>query len=495
MGQSTTDPLKAHGRSQETAERWASLTVFLIPLTLSSAFFVLVAVNRPNYLRDYRLNANPDALHYVVLGRNLLLNGHYSRLEQPPYHPDMIRTPLYPIFAGGLEILGKAGTIYAAQAILHAFSCLFLYKAVRRHLGGPAALAAALLLGTDLMLTVSDFEAMSEPLFIFWMTAALNFLLDAIAPGEPANLRTRRLLAAGVLMGSAVMTRPVGLHLVSLYCLLYLYFAFRERRLGAGLLQVALLAGLVAIPVSCWTARNYRVFSIPSFSYVPHINLTLYFAAGAYQVEHGVSAEEAQDMIVREFHLPTFIEVHNEWTANKPIKEIDDELKAAWPKAVSKYPRSLLIASLTSVVKASTSHNVGLTAELTGTRWKPPGLGDIIRLRSVAFRRLLENGPALTSVFAWQMLHTTVSLFFLIPGLVAAVRNRATRTIGITVGAFLVYFYLTVPLFGLDTFYRCRSSLLPFLDIFAGYGMVRSVGWLREWRLERAGRGGALTRA
>ncbi|MFH1484824.1 MAG: hypothetical protein ABIH46_02030, partial [Chloroflexota bacterium] len=96
------------------------LAVILACLGINLGIGALIAVNRPAYLADYRLSTNPDAKQYVLLGRNLLLHGHYSRCQQPPYLPDMMRTPVYPLFAGGLDIVGKAGAIYLVQAVLHA---------------------------------------------------------------------------------------------------------------------------------------------------------------------------------------------------------------------------------------------------------------------------------------------------------------------------------------------------------------------------------------
>ena len=60
-----------------------------------------IATCWPAYLRNYRLNENPDAVHYVLLGHNLLLHGAYSRCESPPYISDMLRTPGYPVAIAG----------------------------------------------------------------------------------------------------------------------------------------------------------------------------------------------------------------------------------------------------------------------------------------------------------------------------------------------------------------------------------------------------------
>ena len=46
-----------------------------------------IAFRNGDYLSDYRLNENPDARHYVELGRNFLLEGRYTRMGEPPWMP------------------------------------------------------------------------------------------------------------------------------------------------------------------------------------------------------------------------------------------------------------------------------------------------------------------------------------------------------------------------------------------------------------------------
>ena len=77
--------------------------VVLLCLGINLALFVGIAVRRPEYLRDSRLCRNPDAHHYVLLGRNLLLHGHFSRSERSPYVPDMLRTPISSFLCAGQQ--------------------------------------------------------------------------------------------------------------------------------------------------------------------------------------------------------------------------------------------------------------------------------------------------------------------------------------------------------------------------------------------------------
>src|SRR5579864_2454764 len=193
---------------------WKSaVPAVVICLSVSAAIFAGIAALRPAYLREVSLSDSPDARQYVLLGRNLLLRGHFSRSNTPPYAPDMVRTPVYPLFAGGLDIAGGAEAIYLAQCLLHAGSCLLLFLIVNRYFGKLAALCASLLFATDLMLAISNFEAMTEPLFVFLSLASACYLLPGLQPGPAAHTWPYRVCAGGLLLSLAILTRPAALYL------------------------------------------------------------------------------------------------------------------------------------------------------------------------------------------------------------------------------------------------------------------------------------------
>ena len=163
-------------------------TPILVCFGINSALFAGIALNQREYFLDYKLNNNPDAVHYVLEGRNTLLQGQFSRSLAPPFVPDMVRTPVYPVFAGALDLCGKALAIYLVQALLQVAACVVIYKFVERHFGARAAFFASLFLATDLMWAISNFEAMSEPLFVLLLLGSAGRL----SRRSPRNTRARR---------------------------------------------------------------------------------------------------------------------------------------------------------------------------------------------------------------------------------------------------------------------------------------------------------------
>jgi 4-amino-4-deoxy-L-arabinose transferase-like glycosyltransferase len=459
-------------RSEDGPGWRAAVGPAVLCLAVNLAVFAAVAVNRPDYLRDYRTNHNPDALHYVLLGRNLLLHGEYSRCDGPPFVPDMVRTPVYPVFAGGLDLLGGAGAIYLAQALLQTGSCLLLFALVRPRFGVRAAFWASLLLATDLMLAIYNFEAMSEPLFNFLALAGLALAVPAVLSLTGEGCGAGRLFFGGLLLGLAILTRPTGLYLPVVLALSLLGLGLWRKRFARALAgTLALLLGACPFP-ALWIARNATVFSVPRLSTTDAVVRVYFLGGGAYQLHHQIPLEEAQAKIAREFGLPPHEVVMNPWVSDQPISELDVRVRSAAFPVMTKYPAELVKSALGGLIKASVSHNTGELAGLTGKEWQAPGLGDLFRLRPAALARLWANGPVLALVFGWQGLHVLLTLGLAAGGVVVGLRRPSTRAVTGLILAVLLYFYLTVAVFGLEAFYRCRVPVLPFLCALAGVGLA-----------------------
>jgi 4-amino-4-deoxy-L-arabinose transferase-like glycosyltransferase len=457
-------------RSTLLKEAWPFAALCLL---LNLAVFAVIACHRPAYLRDASLAPNPDAHHYVLLGRNFLRDGHYSRCSQPPYVPDILRTPVYPLVAGALDLLGGAGAIYLLQAVLQAASCLLVYRLVRPYFGARAAGCAALLLATDLMLVISNFEAMSEPLFTFLTLASVGCLLPVLLALREAPHAALRLAVGSLLLGLGILTRPTGLYLPFVVAAGLCYCGVRQHcfRRSLGYAALALVAAL--LPVAGWIARNAYVFSVARLTHNDAIMLVYFAGAGAYQVEHGLTLDQAQDRIAAEYALPSPAETNNHWASRWSVPEMDRALRQATRPVLLKYPRALVISSALAVVKASLSHNTAILATALGRTWVPPGAAALGARDAAVWDRLGQNGPLLTAVFGWEVLHAALTAGLALLGLWFALRDRTSRPFGLLLLGLLLYFLLTVAVVGAEAYCRSRSPHLPYVVAFAGLALAR----------------------
>ncbi len=446
----------------------------VLSLAIHGILLAAIAHNRPEYLRDYRTNADPDAIHYVTLGHNVWQHGAYSRCGHAPYSPDMLRTPIYPVIAGALDLLAGPAAIYVVQGLLQAGSCWLLFRLTLRLFSRRAAVWASLFFASDLMLAIHNFQAMSEPLFVFLLLASLDCLVPAIVDsvrGVPTG--NVRFLAGGLLLGLAILTRPAALYLPVVLIAAGL-IAARGRTAWAVFAKPAVLLSAAAVLLpGLWMVRNTMVFGVCRLTSVDAGNNVYFAAAGAYQLRDGLNLQEAQERIRREFDLPPYRQAQNPWIAKESVAQIDAKLRQATGPLLKRYPLELVESSVLGVGKASVAPNAAQLADLLGTPWIAPGTHALLTGRRQAWNQLRQNSPVVLAVLACEGLHIAAGLSLALMGLISALRMRARRGQVLLLLTVLGYFYLTMALFGMEAPYRCRIPVLTFLYILVGIGLRR----------------------
>jgi 4-amino-4-deoxy-L-arabinose transferase-like glycosyltransferase len=174
-------------------------------------------------------------------------------------HPTAYRAPGTSLLWAGLYLFfdHRYSVIRVAQCVLHTLTILFIYGIGRMCFGEGVGFLAAATYAVWPTALLYSYQLGSEPLYTFlfcWFV--LSSLKFAKNPTWP------RAIAAGVLLGLAMLTRGNALMMVMLL-ILWSVWQFREkpRLIIRGLcISVAALAMLVP-----WTVRNYRVLH----SFVP----------------------------------------------------------------------------------------------------------------------------------------------------------------------------------------------------------------------------------
>ena len=459
--------------------------IVLLCLAVDLSLFLWTAHRNGTYLEDYRLNSYSDARGYVVLGRNIWLRGKYSRATAPPYETDVFRTPVYPLWAGGLEILGGIKALYLSQIFLHAVLCVLLFFLSSRLFGVKAGLVSGLFCASDLMLSTLSLTAMSEVLFVVLESALLFAFFSWTRAGPAAS--GRRFLAIGLVSGALMLVRPGGLYLPVVLAAL---IAVNACRLGVwkdGLRRASALILGAVIVAGPWIARNYLVFRIPRLTTNDTVVLVYYTAAGSYQVHFGVDQETAQRMIATEYGLEPPTKMWNYWRYGASPTEMDRKAREALPSLLTKYPLDLMTSSALGVARGLVSPSVRLMGEIVGERWAPGELNGLSTFARRAVRRLLDHHPVLFGAYAWQMLHTLSLLLFAAVGIIGCMTSRSARTTGIALAAISAYFILLLGVQGINAYFRFRAPLLP-LEYLAAGSMVGLLRANPEDRTRRAAR-------
>lgn len=452
------------------ASRRARLfAIAIVSAAVHVAIGSYIASGEPGYFVDYRLAGNPDAIDYVRLGENFWSRGEYSRQTGPPHVPDLLRTPMYPLLAGGVQTLfGVIWPLYALQVGLAMLTALLVAETAAALFGPAAGFAAGLAFAADPGMAILTYQPMSESLFIIWFTLALWLWVRDVRRGGRIKY-----VSIGLLLGFAILTRPAALYAP---VALAMGTVFVQRQCRWRMMVAACCVMAVAyLTVAPWIVRNHAVHRIARLTNADTVNLLYFAGAGVYQVQHRISREQAQAQIAREYQLPDIAQTNNIWRAGGPAHVVDDRQRRVARDILLSNPEALARSTATGLVKAAIAHNANDLAAMSGRTWTPPGLGRILslELRS-AWNALSRNASMLIGFWLYQVGLAIAILALAFVGMVAALIRRPMHEAVpglLMIGGYLV---LTIAVVGIDAYARHRAPLLPLASMFAG----TAVAWV-----------------
>ena len=232
-----------------------------------------------------RMAMGPHSASYLESARSLLESGQFNREG----HPEVIRTPGYPLFLLPGLAAGHVVEITTGLQILLDGATVGIIFTLVRSLGGSrtAAAAAGLLFALDPVAFVWPVKILTETLFTF-LTAL--FLLLAVLGWT----RKRPALSAAsfAVLAAACFVRPIGVAFVAALfgaLLLFTLLGVMDRRRGA--LLCGLLVLCTGLPIGLWSLRNERVAGYHGFSGISAINTYFYNAASVQATLEGVPFE------------------------------------------------------------------------------------------------------------------------------------------------------------------------------------------------------------
>jgi ubiquinone/menaquinone biosynthesis C-methylase UbiE/uncharacterized membrane protein len=229
------------------------VVVFLLAIAIRLAFFGV-----------YGVIPNNDSIAYRQLTKNLILGNGYSDKFSPPFEPQMMRLPGYPLFLAPHFRLGPRGETCAilTQILLGALTCVLVVWMTRRFLPSPGPLIAGVFAALDVAQVYLSSCILSEVLFTF--LAAIFFLYSM----QPENQR-RPLAAAGLgtLLAAAIFVRPSGAFLIPVFALAILLAPSAGSYLKRFTVLLCFLLPVV-IATQAWCLRNYRVSGFYGLSVV-----------------------------------------------------------------------------------------------------------------------------------------------------------------------------------------------------------------------------------
>ena len=419
-------------------------------MVLVVALVVRVAFDVPVF-RHTSLALTPDARSgYVPLAHHL--GDGYLHSESRLFEVGLYRTPAYPTFLGILFGLhaGIRGAV-VVQAAIGALTVLLTYLLGLELAGTLAALFAAAVVALEP--SGIAWSGYLQPEALFSLLFLAGILLWARALRRDGLLRG---LAAGIALGIAAITRPIGAYAPPLLVvggsMVHRASTWRRR----ALVSAALLAGF-GLVAGGWLVRNYVVADLPALGTIENANLLEYRAAGAVAEDKGIALSRARKELLASLERrlsprPSVAERNREERA-LAISTLRHHLRGAtisWAKGAAR----LVVGPARDAI----------VQRLDGGR---PGATP----RAIRLAVLGLAGVALVVTYLTAALGTVL----------AALRRRVD--VLMILGVPLIY--VVVLSAGPQADARFRVPMLPFLAILSGIGG----SWVVE-RLRQRRRGG-----
>lgn len=258
---------------------WALFSWKKIAIAIAILLATALHLGPPLAMKHAQISFSPpsDPLEYRVLAHHLLHNHTFS-LYTPEEGslPQLLRTPIYPLFIAIIEWLmdDPLWIIVSQQLLLGAAAyLLFLTIELRTQRKDIATIAALILLFEPLVLFFS-LQTWSETLFLFFLSLILYLVTQA-----PSS-KTSFLL--GISSGLLMLTRPIGVLTAPL-----LAIPFLEKRWSASLVKQVVSAILgTSLIIAPWLIRNASLTKTLTLS-----------SSGLYNTVAGVYTQQAPDTV------------------------------------------------------------------------------------------------------------------------------------------------------------------------------------------------------
>jgi 4-amino-4-deoxy-L-arabinose transferase-like glycosyltransferase len=203
-----------------------------------------------------------DALMYGDLAHNIVAH-HVYGFSAAVIQPTLIRLPGYPLFLAACFALfgaGNYGAVVVVQMLVDLAGCALLGILAERLAGRRAGLAAIWLAALCPFTANYSVVLLAETLSVFFVVVALLALERWDALGSAWGW----VVVLGCALSGAVLLRPDEGILAAAILPMMLWVGLRRRGLGLGrrIAPAMVVSLLVVLPLSLWTARNWRVFHV-----------------------------------------------------------------------------------------------------------------------------------------------------------------------------------------------------------------------------------------
>ncbi len=239
-----------------------------------------------------------DSREYITLARNLVSSHTFTRDTVPPFHPELFRTPGYPLLlAIPFALFGPSLVWPLALQLLLSLACVWLTWRLALELGlaPTSAGLAALFVALSPNLAFLSSKLISETLFIPMLLVCVLLLNRYRLTGRAVDL-----IAAGACSGLLILTRPIATFLPLVIAVYVLLVRFGDGKWSSATRDACIYLACASIVVAPWVIRNGQKTGRYIISTASEHNIYLYDAATVLASEKGITIPQARDSMMAE---------------------------------------------------------------------------------------------------------------------------------------------------------------------------------------------------
>jgi 4-amino-4-deoxy-L-arabinose transferase-like glycosyltransferase len=383
---------------------------------------------------DTRRFLTNDSSDYVTLAYDLRAG--YMNPNSPMFAMGLLRTPAYPVFLAA-SLRPFEGSLHVPVAVQIAVGTLTVWLTIllaARLVGPRASIWAGLVLAVDPVSALYPCLLLPETLFTALLAGGVLAWLHALERNS-----SWWSCAAGLLLGVAALTRPIGVFVPVLVA----GSALLRRRQGVrAILAIVMFFG-ASIPAVAWVAKNRLLTGSAVFTIIGDSSLLDYRAAGALAMDEGIPIEQARGRLWARF-----------WSTAKPgmdVLELSRRQRSLALEVLSEHKAAALWTWVDGVVRLFAETGLAVVRSLTGL--SAPGT---------------ESAPNRAALFIMAL---ALALGYAATGRGVFVLLRQGQFFELVLTLGLIA-YLVALSAGPEAYSRFRLPAMPFIAILAGHGLA-----------------------
>ena len=434
------------------------IIIFLIALFVRSALFFINF-----HSNDYDLIPTIKGDDgYYELSRSLLEGRGFTGDIEPPFSPNPLRTPIWPLVIATLLYFFKSyWAVVFAQILIGSVIPLLGMRIVSKVIPSmKISVIVGLLLALEPYSILFSFIFYTETFFIFLFFIFLLFFLDYFK-----NPTYRNIIWAALFLGLATLTKTTVQYL-PVVIPFFMLWHFRKNITKEVIMQAVLFVGIFMLTITPWLYRNYKEFGVVGMSAQPAFNAYVYLVPSVLSMENKTNfAEEYKKFVKKDGFDENSITLSNAEYFTSQSVEI-----------LKQYPLSLLKLAANSSV-AFFTHDGMLTVLMYGGHTPSAYLSKpalfLLFDSPVKFWGVLKN--MIMSPLVAVLLGRIIWIIMTFAALYGALRLFMGKKLGIlpVFALFLItYFAATTAINGLGVNARFRMPVNLFIFMFAAYGCL-----------------------